>query len=259
MPGLDRHFSLAGQVAMVTGAASGLGAEIAVAMAEAGAEVACLDLDDAGLARTAAAVREAGREALTHNCDVTAETEVTAAVAAAVSRFGRLDVLFNNAGVVDRPIGPLHESTTETWRAVLDVNLDGVYFCAREALKVMTVQGSGKVVNIGSMWGLAGAANVVPLAAYTAAKGAVVNLTRELGLQYAEAGIQVNALCPGFFATKLGNDLDLDLEERRIAYTPMRRVAAAVEIRGPAIFLASPASDYMTGQTLVVDGGCLAG
>lgn len=259
MAGLDRHFSLTGQVAMVTGAASGLGAEIAVAMAEAGAEVACLDLDAAGLARTADAVREAGREALTRTCDVTAEAEVAAAVAAAVSRFGRLDVLFNNAGVVDRPLGPLHESTTETWRAVLDVNLDGVYFCAREALKVMVGQGSGKVVNIASMWGLAGAANVVPLAAYTAAKGAVVNLTRELGLQYAEAGIQVNALCPGFFATKLGKDLDFDLEERRIAYTPMRRVAAAAEIRGPAIFLASAASDYMTGQTLVVDGGCLAG
>jgi NAD(P)-dependent dehydrogenase (short-subunit alcohol dehydrogenase family) len=255
---MHQHFSLEGEVALVTGAASGLGAELAAAMAEAGADVVCLDLDAAGLARTAEAVRANGRTALARVCDVTDETGVAAAVAAAVARFGRLDVVFNNAGVADRPPGPLHKSSTESWRAVMAVNLDGVYFCAREALKAMVGQGSGKIVNVASMWGLAGSASVIPLPAYTAAKGAVVNLTRELGLQYAEAGIQVNALCPGFYATNLGHDLDPGMDERRLGFIPMRRVAAASEIRGPAIFLASPASDYMTGQTLVVDGGCLA-
>jgi len=256
--GLLHHFSLEDEVALVTGAASGLGAQLALAMAEAGADVVCLDVDSAGLERTAEAVRAVGRAALTRTCDVTDEKAVAAAFSAAAASFGRLDVMFNNAGIVDRPIELLHETKTESWRAVMSVNLDGVYFCAREALKTMVTQGSGKIINIASMWGLAGSSSVLPLSAYTAAKGAVVNLTRELGLQYAEAGIQVNALCPGFYKTGLRRGLDADIDERRLAFVPMRRVADAAEIRGPAIFLASPASNYMTGQTLVVDGGCLA-
>ncbi len=144
---------------------------------------------------------------------------------------------------------------------MLDVDLDGVFFCAREALKVMVGQQSGKIINIASIWGLAGSSSLFPALAYNAAKGAVVNLTRELGLEYARQGIQVNALCPGFYQTNLSRGAIDDPRARATvtAFIPMDRIAEAAEIKGPALFLASAASDYMTGQTLVVDGGCLAG
>ena len=122
----------------------------------------------------------------------------------------------------------------------------------------MVTQQSGKIVNIASMWGLAGSSSVFPAPAYNAAKGAVVNLTRELGLEYAKHGIQVNALCPGFYQTKLGDYDDPGFISAVTAFIPMGRIAEAAEIKGPALFLASAASDYMTGQTLVTDGGCMA-
>jgi NAD(P)-dependent dehydrogenase (short-subunit alcohol dehydrogenase family) len=257
LPGL---FSLEGKVALVTGAGSGLGAQISEAMGECGAEVVCADVDDHGLAATVASVERLGRPALAVLCDVTDEDQVAAMVRCAVDRFGRLDVLFNNAGIADPQPLPVHEYPTEHWRRVLAVDLDGVFFCAREALKVMVAQGSGKIVNIASMWGLSGSSSIFPIPAYNAAKGAVVNLTRELGLQYAKHGIQINALCPGFYRTRIGGGSidDPSFLAAVTAFTPMGRVAEAAEIKGPAVFLASAASDYMTGQTLVTDGGCMA-
>jgi len=141
------------------------------------------------------------------------------------------------------------------------VNLDGVFYVARAVLKVMVKQGSGKIINTASMYGLGGSSGLAPHPGYCAAKGAVVNLTREMGLQYAKHGITVNALCPGFHRTSL---LGVAMQKQEFidameAYTPMGRLAEASEIRGSAIFLASSASDFMTGQTLVADGGCLAG
>lgn len=255
---LPAQFALDGKVALVTGAAGGLGAEFAVAMAEAGADVVCGDIDEAGLAGTAGAVEAAGRRALAVPCDVTDEEQVVRLVATGVAELGRIDVLFNNAGVADAEQWLLHEYPTDEWRRVLSIDLEGVFLCAREALKVMVQQGSGKVVNIASMWGLAGSSSLFPAPAYTAAKGAVVNLTRELGLQYATRGVQVNALCPGFYRTNLGPYDDPEFVAALEGFIPMGRIAAAEEIRGPALFLASPASDYMTGQTLVMDGGCMA-
>jgi NAD(P)-dependent dehydrogenase (short-subunit alcohol dehydrogenase family) len=253
----DYLFDLTGKVALVTGAGSGLGAEFAGVMAEAGADVVCADIDLVSAEVTAGEVGRAGRAGLAVRCDVSRHDEVVAMVDAATARFGRLDVLFNNAGIAGPP-APVHEFDLEGWHRVIDVDLNGVFYCARETLRVMVGQGSGKIINIASMWGLAGGSSVFPVPAYNAAKGAVVNLTRELGLEYATRGIQVNALCPGFYRTKLGPYDDPDFVAAITAFTPMGRVAEAREIRGPALFLASPASDFMTGQTLVVDGGCLA-
>jgi NAD(P)-dependent dehydrogenase (short-subunit alcohol dehydrogenase family) len=254
----DYLFDLTGKVALVTGAGSGLGAEFAGVLAEAGADVVCADIDLASAEATAGDVERAGRAGLAVRCDVSSHDEVVSMVGAATSRFGRLDVLFSNAGIADPSPAPVHEFDLEGWHRVIDVDLNGVFYCAREALRVMVGQGSGKIINIASMWGLAGGSSVFPVPAYNAAKGAVVNLTRELGLEYATRGIQVNALCPGFYRTKLGPYDDPDFVAAITAFTPMGRVADAREIRGPALFLASPASDFMTGQTLVVDGGCLA-
>ena len=254
----EHLFDLTGKVALVTGAGGGLGAEFAEVMAEAGADVGCADIDLGTAEVTAGNVQRIGRASLAIRCDVSRHDEVVAMVDATVQRFGRLDVLFNNAGIADPAPAPVHEFDLDGWHRVIDVDLNGVFYCAREALRVMVSQGSGKIINIASMWGLAGGSSVFPVPAYNAAKGAVVNLTRELGLEYATQGIQVNALCPGFYRTNLGAYDDPDFLAAVTGFTPMGRVAEAREIRGPALFLASPASDYMTGQTLVVDGGCLA-
>ena len=255
---LPQPFNLDGRVAVVTGAASGLGIEFSEAMAEAGADVVCSDVNEGACEETAERVRGLGRDALAVRCDVSKEDDVKAMVERTVERFGRVDVLFNNAGIADA--APVHEYPTENWHQVIDVDLHGVYYCARECLKVMVGQGSGKIINIASIWGLAGASSVFPIPAYNAAKGAVVNLTRELGLEYATQGIQVNAICPGFFRSRLAGGAydDPDFVSAITEFTPMKRVAEASEIRGAAIFVASAASENMTGQMLVLDGGVLA-
>jgi NAD(P)-dependent dehydrogenase (short-subunit alcohol dehydrogenase family) len=257
MPSHDL-FDLTGKVALVTGAGGGFGREFADAMAEAGADVGCADLNAAAAARTAAHVEKRGRRSATVTCDVTDERQVATMIAATTRELGRLDIVFNNAGVADAPPARAHEMSSAAWHRVIDVDLHGVYYTAREALRIMVEQGGGKIINVASMWGTAGSASIVPMPGYTAAKGAVVNLTRELGLEYAQAGIQVNALCPGFYRTEFGEYGDPQFVATVAGFTPMGRVAEASEIRGPALFLASAASDFMTGQCLIVDGGCMA-
>ena len=253
-------FRLDGKTAFITGAGGGLGAEFAEAMAEAGADVICADVDLSAAEATAKLVDAHGTKSLALHCDVSSENGVRDAFAEAKGAFDTVDILFNNAGIADRVPARLHEYETGDWHQVIDVDLHGVFYCAREALKLMVAQGHGKVINVASIWGLAGASSIMPIPAYNTAKGAVVNLTRELGLQYAADGIQVNALCPGFYRTGISDGAydDPEFVAALTEFTPMGRIAEASEIRGPALFLASAASDYMTGQTLVVDGGCLA-
>jgi len=254
----SKIFDVSGKVAFVTGAGSGLGRAMAEAMAENGANVACFDLDPVGLAETATLVSRHGAEVLTFAGDVADETRIDAAVAETVARFGRLDIAFANAGIGDPEPGLIHEYDSANWRKVVDVNLNGVFNVDRAVIREMMKTGGGKVINTASMWGLAGSSSVFPLPAYNATKGAVVNLTRELGLQYARHNIQVNAICPGFFLTALGPYDDTEFMDAVTGFTPMGRVADPAEIKGTALYLASSASDFVTGTALVIDGGCMA-
>jgi len=255
---LEDIFGLQNKVAFVTGAGAGLGAEMAEALAVAGADVVLAGRNVPKLEVVAQRIRDLGRKTLVCQVDVTQEDMIEKAVQAAVAQFGRIDVLVNNAGTAEGPT-LLHKMSSEQWRSTMSVNLDGVFYVSKAVLKVMLKQGSGKIINIASMWGLGASTGAFPAPAYCAAKGGVVNLTREMGLQYAKQGITVNALCPGTHRSDMVNAIGEDGLNALNAYSPMGRIAEASEIRGSAIFLASAASNFMTGQTLVVDGGCLAG
>lgn len=253
-------FDLTDRVAVVTGAAGGLGSSFSWALAEAGAMVVCADRD-AGMARELAGeLRAAGCEAAGLDVDVTDEASVDAMVGAVLSRYGRIDILVNNAGIGDIRAVPMHRVKIEHWRHVLAVDLDGVFLCSRAVLGQMAEQRSGKVINVASMYGLHGSTST-PMPAYTAAKGAVVNLTRECALQYARYDVQVNALCPGFVRTGLAGGVydDPAFVATLTAQVPIGRIAEPREFQGALLLLASAGSDYMTGQTLVLDGGVSAG
>jgi NAD(P)-dependent dehydrogenase (short-subunit alcohol dehydrogenase family) len=253
-------FDLSGKVAVITGAGSGLGYVIAEAMAEAGADVVCGDISADGNENIAERVRQIGRKALPIICDVTDEQQVTELFQAAYNEFGRVDIAIANAGIADPVPSLLHEYQTDNWNKVLAVDLQGTFYTCREALKIMMLQKCGKVINIASMWGLSGSSSVFPIPAYNAAKGAVVNLTRELALQYAPYNIQVNAICPGFFRTRLADGAydNPDFVKALTAFTPMGRIAEAEEIKGTVLYLASDASNFTTGLMMVTDGGCMA-
>lgn len=247
-------FSVAGKVALITGAAAGLGRAMAEALGERGAQLWLFDRDAAALQTTAASLRAQGCQVSATVGDVTDRPAIEGAVADLVARHGRLDICVANAGISDARPGLLHETTDDDWSRVLDVNLNGLFFTCRAALGVMSGQGHGKIITVASMWGLAAPAGAFPRPAYAASKGAVVNLTREMALHYAARGIQVNALCPGIFQTET-RPRD---PAAAIAYTPMGRLGRPDEIKGAVLFLASSASDFVTGTTLVVDGGVLA-
>lgn len=253
-------FSLAGKVAVVTGAGSGLGRAISEALFDAGAKVVCADTNATTLDQTVARLKNAKEKVATVTCDVTKPKQVAKMIATAQQRFKRLDILVNNAGISQKQPARVHEMALADWNRVLAVNLQGVFNCSREALRIMVEQKSGKIINIASIWGIVGSSSIKPLPAYNASKGAVVNLTREMGLEYAPLGINVNAICPGFFSTRLANGAydNPDFVNALSKITPAGRVASADEIKGAAIYLASRASDYMCGQTLVLDGGVLA-
>ena len=246
-------------VALVTGAASGIGRAIALALAEAGPgrephAVVVADVDEAGGLETARLLEDRGATARFAPCDVTEEEAVAAAVHTATETFGRLDVLVNNAGI-EGPVLPVHAQPPEAWRRVFEVNVHGAFYGVRHALPHMLGAGRGVIVNVASVAGL----NGFPLhAAYAASKHALVGLTRTAALEAAPRGVRVNAVCPGFTETPM---LDTGLEAmdqtagdvvRRI---PAGRLAAPAEVAAAVAFLCSEAAAYVTGQTLVIDGG----
>lgn len=246
-------FSLTGRVALVTGGSGGLGTDMARALARAGATVVLLGRRPDALAQAAAEVGE-GTGTLTAN--VADPVEVGRAVEAVLAQHGRLDVLVNGAGT--HVIRPSHELALEDWQKVLDANLTGSFICARAVAPVMRDLGGGKIINIGSVmstWGLP------RRAAYAASKGAVALLTRSLAQEWGPWRINVNAIAPGFFHTRLNDHLFRDPAwvDRLTARIALGRPGRPGDLAGAVVFLASAASDYVTGHVLYVDGGFTAG
>jgi NAD(P)-dependent dehydrogenase (short-subunit alcohol dehydrogenase family) len=252
---MSDRFSLAGRVAIVTGASSGLGAHFVATLAEAGASV------------VAAARRLDRLEALAEQvpgvvavaADVSDDDDCRRVVATAIDTFGRVDVLVNNAGISDGPAVAADEDLA-LFRRVIDVNLTSCFVLAQACATHMSAQGSGAIVNIASVHGLVGSAPNNQ-AAYSASKAGLVNLTRELALQWARTGIRVNAIAPGYFATELTEEMIAD-EAGGLTWikrnTPLRRPGEVAELDGALLLLASDAGSYITGHTLVVDGGWTA-
>jgi 2-dehydro-3-deoxy-D-gluconate 5-dehydrogenase len=257
-------FRLDGQVALITGAGSGLGAAFSLALAEAGADVACVDLSLDAAEVTAAHVRELGRRAVAIRADVSVEADAVDMARATVERLGGLDVAFANAGIAETA-QPLVESSLESWRKVIEVDLTGAYLTAREVAKVMIPRGRGKIINTASIYGFV--ASFIPGSgrSYAAAKAGVVNLTRSLAIELAPHNIQVNAIAPTFIQTNIAGgvwrgetEAAKKLVAEAIRRTPVGRIGQPDDLKGIAVFLASSASDLMTGTTVPVDGGYLA-
>jgi NAD(P)-dependent dehydrogenase (short-subunit alcohol dehydrogenase family) len=246
-------FDLEGRVAIVTGASSGLGARFARVLAGAGASVV---LAARRRDRIEALAGELGaHKSLALAVDVRDDSLLEGLVHAAVERFGRLDVMVNNAGIADP--GRAEEEEPARFREVVDVNLSAVFSGCRAAARVMLPQGAGSMVNLASVLGLMGTWKI-PNAGYAASKGGVINLTRDLGSQWASRGVRVNAIAPGWFESEMTAELfeDADRWQRFLDRTvPAGRAGRQGELDGALLFLASDASTYVTGQTIVVDGG----
>ena len=245
-------FRLDGRTALVTGGGRGLGRAMAVALAEAGADVAVLARHRSELGATARHIRSLGRRSLVLVADVSSPAQVRRAFARLARAWRRLNILINNAGVWDG--GPLIALTPERWRRVLDVNVGGVFLCAQQAARLMIRQHGGAIINISSVSGIQAHEEG---AAYCASKAAVLHATRVMALEWGRRGIRVNAIGPGLFQTRMTQDVINDRRwirkfTRRV---PLGRYGQPEDLAGAVVFLASDASRHLTGQTLFVDGG----
>lgn len=247
-------YGLQGKTALVTGAAGGIGRATALAFAHSGAAVLVSDVNREGGEETVAMIAAAGGQAAYHHCDVSDGQQVKAMVAAAVTQFGRLDYAFNNAGINSLAVDEYDDAN---WKRSIGINLSGVMMCMREEAEVMLAQGGGAIVNTSSINGLVGNPGQP---AYTAAKHGVIGLTRHGALRWAQAGIRVNAVCPGVIETPMTAPLVVDPAMRQLidSMTPMRRMGLADEVAQAVVWLCSDAASFVTGHPLVVDGGATA-
>jgi gluconate 5-dehydrogenase len=250
-------FDIQGQTAIVTGASSGLGVTFAETLAELGVNLVIAARRYEKLVKVADEIRNRFNvKVVPIKADVSQEDQVTKMVETAVEKFGSLEILVNNARVAS--LSPSIEISLEDWKKVIDINLTGVFLCARTAAREMIKRKYGKIVNIASIYGAVG--DVFPTAPYYASKGAVINLTRALAIEWAPYKINVNAIAPGFFPSEMTQLVFQD--EKTLKYilsrTPLGRIGEPLDLKAALTYLASPASNYVTGQTIFVDGGWTA-
>lgn len=248
-------FDLSGKVAMVTGGARGLGEVEAMALAKAGADVAVCDKDTNELERVPEAIRKMGRNSAGFAFDVTAKESIHEGVKQILKHFGKVDILFNNAGLNHRV--PVLEYPEEAWDLVLSVNLKGYYLVAQAVVPQMLERGYGKVINMSSILGKIALPNQL---AYASSKGGVDQMTKVMAIEWAKQGVRVNAIGPTYFETEMVKQIRDDPERFNFINerTPMGRWGHLPELEGIVIFLAAPASDFITGQTIRIDGGWTA-
>ncbi len=247
-------FDLTGKVAIVTGGGGGLGRQMARALAEMGADVVVCGRKAERFEQAAGELSALGVRALGLRCDVTIPDEVRALVDRTKGEFGRVDILVNNAGRAW--VAPAATMPVEEWRGVLEVNLTGAFLCAQAAGNVMIAQGGGKIINIASVAGLGGAMpEVLDAIAYNASKGGLINFTRDLAVKWARHKINVNAIAPGWFPSRMSSAIVERWGDRLARNVPLGRIGGDHDLQGAVVYLASSASDYVTGQVLAVDGG----
>ncbi|OGB21926.1 MAG: gluconate 5-dehydrogenase [Burkholderiales bacterium RIFCSPLOWO2_02_FULL_57_36] len=250
-------FKLDGRVALITGGSRGLGLQMAEALGEMGCKVAITARKADELAEAQAHLEKQGVEVLTIVNDLSKADQIPGMVDQVVQRFGTIDILVNNAGATWG--APAEEYPDEAWRKVMGLNVDSIFFLSREVAKrCMIPNNFGKIINIASVAGLRGSATNVSTIAYHTSKGAAVNFTRALASEWGKYNINVNAICPGFFPSKMSAGLLEKVADGIIARAPLHRIGGDEDLKGAVVFLASEASRHITGQALAVDGGITA-
>jgi len=253
---LPKFADLKGKVAIVTGAAKGMGRAEAIKLASAGAKVVLADIDLAGCEQVVAEIKKLRGQGVAVKCDMSKKSDIDALIATTVKTFSKLDILVNNAGIF--PFKPFLEMQEQDFQKVIDINLKGYFFATQAAVKEMAKQKSGSIINIASIAAIKGFAG---LSHYCASKGGVVAMSKALALELAPMGIRINSIAPGAIDTPGTKTMDMDEKSKAslVAPVPMKRWGKAEEIASAVLFLASDESSYMTGSTIVVDGGWTAG
>ncbi|WP_173916766.1 SDR family oxidoreductase [Halobacillus sp. Marseille-Q1614] len=247
-------FDLTGKVAIVTGGGRGLGEQIAKGFAESGAHVVVCSRKLQPCQEVSDQLKELGVDSLAFECDVTKREDIQRVVDQTVEHFGRIDILVNNSGATWG--APVEEMPLEAWQKVFNVNVTGTFLMSQIAGKVMLKQGSGKIINIASVAGLKGSdPKLMDTIGYNSSKGAVLTFTKDLAVKWGPRGICVNAIAPGFFPTKMSKVLMEEGEDSFLQGTPLRKFGGEDDLKGTAIFLSSRASDHITGDVIIVDGG----